>query len=164
MLRMLLNQQRCFMNLLGIKQNEEFSLEHLIDDPEFVSAAVGLISESTEVLNEVNVATRPWKQGKSLDEVRKALVEEAIDVLFYFLEIANILGLTEEEIASQYGRKLIINMSRISEKLHSEPLRLALEAILSTAVVKEEIYRTGSTREILDGCSNLREVCELPIL
>jgi NTP pyrophosphatase (non-canonical NTP hydrolase) len=174
MLAMLLQQHRQFMDILGIKLNEWFFPEVLIQDSEFLAAAIGLIAESTEVLNELNTETRPWKGKLDGDEIRKKLVEEVIDVLFYLLEVMNMLQMSEDEVKLQYTRKLIINLVRVRGKTADVELKNRLFDILHEVVYKAETDGNGYTvgvysdanemRKVLDGCSNLCELCQLPLL
>lgn len=74
-------------------------------------AAMGMASESGEVLSEVNVLTRPWAK-KPDNEARQALAEEAVDVLFFFTELMILLGLTPDDVLRLYTEKWEKNRER----------------------------------------------------
>lgn len=74
------------------------------------SAAIGLSCEAAEILDELNKANRPWKP-RAVDPAH--IKGELIDVLFYFLEIALLLGLDEKTILDEYRKKLAFNLARI---------------------------------------------------
>lgn len=74
-------------------------------------ACMGMASEAGEVLSEVNVLTRPWAR-KTDAQAEAALIEEAIDVLFFFVELAILLDLTPQDILRVYKRKWEKNVER----------------------------------------------------
>jgi len=81
----------------------------------FLAACIGLSVEASEVLDEINIATRPWAT-KDDREVREALAREAIDAFFYFIEIMILLGISPQRTVQLYEEKWKINMRRASEK------------------------------------------------
>jgi phosphoribosyl-ATP pyrophosphohydrolase len=170
MIDMLLQQHRRFMDLLGIAESSSFKVEELLSNEQFIAAAVGLIAESTEVLNDLNTSTRPWKATRTPEEKRASLVEEIIDVFFYLLEIMSMVGMTEEEVMTQYGRKLLINLARICEKKELVgissllALKICQASCSTTYLFTPNLVTSKLMREALDGCSELRNMCALPIL
>jgi NTP pyrophosphatase (non-canonical NTP hydrolase) len=81
----------------------------------FLAACIGMINEASEVLDEINVATRPWAT-KPVKEATEAVAREAIDVFFYFLEIMIMLGIDPAHLIELYEDKWEINMNRASSK------------------------------------------------
>jgi len=67
-----------------------------------------------EILDELNVVTRPWAV-KPEGEVRAALAREAIDVLFYFIELMIFLRVDSTTVLELYEEKWHINMERIEK-------------------------------------------------
>jgi NTP pyrophosphatase (non-canonical NTP hydrolase) len=76
-------------------------------------ACMGMAAEAGEVLSEVNVLTRPWAR-KTTEEARKALAEEAVDVLFFFVELMILLGLGPNDVLQIYRTKWEKNIKRFS--------------------------------------------------
>ena len=106
--------QKQLMDRLGIELHRD--LEHVdIYHDHFLAACIGLASEALEVLDEVNVATRPWVTKPEL-ETRDAIAKEAIDALFYLLEIFAFLKIRPFEIFQLYEEKWKINLRRIEIK------------------------------------------------
>lgn len=103
--------QARLMEALGIDAEEHVG----IYDDEFMAACIGLASEAMEILDEINIATRPWV-GKSIVETRLRVAQEAIDVLFYFIEIMIFLQIDPKMIPVLYEEKWRINMKRASTK------------------------------------------------
>jgi len=82
---------------------------------EFMAACIGLASEALEVLDEINIATRPWAVKRE-EEARKVLAKEAIDALFYFVEIMIFLRVSPSIVFELYEEKWHINMERIRKR------------------------------------------------
>ena len=76
-------------------------------------ACMGMASEAGEVLSEVNVLTRPWAR-KPDAKAREDLAEEAIDVLFFFVELAILLDLTPADVLRIYNEKWAKNVERFN--------------------------------------------------
>jgi NTP pyrophosphatase (non-canonical NTP hydrolase) len=106
--------QQLLMHKLGIVSHEEERID--IYHPEFIAACIGLASEAIEVLDEVNVATRPWAV-KSEDVVQEMIAKEAIDALFYFLEIMILLRITPTMILELYEEKWQKNLERLDQAI-----------------------------------------------
>lgn len=106
-LEVLFDKQLQLMDALGIDAEKHVD----IYDDEFMAACIGLATESLEVLDEINIATRPWA-GKSIVETRIRVAQEAIDVLFYFIEIMIFLKIDPLMIPVLYEEKWTINMHR----------------------------------------------------
>jgi NTP pyrophosphatase (non-canonical NTP hydrolase) len=103
--------QAQLMKALGIDAEKYVD----IYDDEFMAACIGLASEAMEILDEINIATRPWA-GKSVAETRIRVAKEAIDVLFYFIEIMIFLHIDPDKISVLYEEKWRINIKRASTK------------------------------------------------
>lgn len=69
---------------------------------------LALISEVAEVLDEVNF--KWWKNEKPVDD--KALKEELIDVLHFFVSMCISAGMTSEEVFDIYMQKNEENFNR----------------------------------------------------
>lgn len=106
----LFEKQRQLMSALGIDAEKHVD----IYDDEFIAACIGLASEAMEVLDEINIATRPWA-GKSVVETRIRVAQEAIDVLFYFIEIMIFLQVDPKMIPILYEAKWRVNLARLGK-------------------------------------------------
>jgi NTP pyrophosphatase (non-canonical NTP hydrolase) len=101
--------QTRLMDDLGIKLHRQKGVD--VYHPHFVAACIGLASEAIEVLDEINVVTRPWAE-KPEAEVQDAIAKEAIDAFFYLLEIFIMLGIGPHRIYRLYEAKWKKNMAR----------------------------------------------------
>jgi NTP pyrophosphatase (non-canonical NTP hydrolase) len=116
MIDRLMSKQRYLMDRLGIKLHQVKDIDVYHDH--FIAGCIGLASEALEVLDEVNIATRPWVD-KKVEEVQSAVAREAIDVLFYLLEIFIFLKITPEQIEELFNEKWKINIERIEKRSKS---------------------------------------------
>ena len=105
--------QKGLMDSLGIELHQQPSIDVYHDH--FVAACIGLASEALEVLDEINVATRPWAE-KPAEETQDAVAKEAIDALFYLLEIFIFLNIRPFQVYQLYEEKWRINMNRVLTK------------------------------------------------
>ena len=105
--------QKGLMDRLGIELHRHPDIDVYHDH--FVAACIGLASEALEVLDEINVATRPWAE-KPAEEIQDAVAKEAIDVLFYLIEIFVFLNIRPFQVYKLYEEKWRINMKRASTK------------------------------------------------
>lgn len=105
--------QKRLMDRLGIKLHRQSDVDVYHDH--FVAACIGLASEALEILDEINVATRPWAEKPS-EEAREAIAEEAIDSLLYLLEIFILLKIGPHEMYRLYEEKWRINMKRAATR------------------------------------------------
>lgn len=122
----LLNSQHFMMMVLGVEPLDG-ELPRMELPQALLSAAIGMTCEASEVLDAMNKKNRPWTEGEdSVSEV----VEETIDTLFFFLEIATLLGLDAKDIDFLYRRKLAINCARKLSSCHPEDLRDTIIAAL----------------------------------
>lgn len=103
-------RQRQLMTALGIDAEKHVD----IYDDEFMAACIGLASEAMEVLDEINIATRPWAD-RSIVETRIRVAKEAIDVLFYFIEIMIFLQIAPEMVFALYEAKWHENLTRLEK-------------------------------------------------
>ncbi len=69
---------------------------------------LAMLSEMAEVLDEVNF--KWWKNKKEIDE--KALKEELIDILHFFISMCIDAGMTADEMLEIYSRKNQENLDR----------------------------------------------------
>lgn len=106
-LNQIFEKQAILMTQLGMRLDSNDSIYR----GDILVACMGMASEAGEVLSEVNVLTRPWAR-KPDDEARRALAEEAIDVLFFFAELAILLRLTPDDILKIYEEKWRRNLER----------------------------------------------------
>ena len=162
-IRSLLTMQRRFMDVLGIHDNDDFRVNELLSSPEFLSAAIGAVSEATEVIDVLNTRARPWLETGSDVRIKQDLVEEIIDVQFYLLELYNILGLTDEDVSAQYIRKLMINMCRFFEKAvsHDRRLELLTEAYKSQdRFMTDEMVRSREQEAALAIVTTVEMLCD----
>ena len=70
--------------------------------------AYALLDEVTEFIRELN--WKPWKNKKKIDE--KALKEELIDILHFWLALSIQLNMSGNEILTEYLHKNSINKRR----------------------------------------------------
>lgn len=84
-------------------RNLDFSKEQWIQ-----KGSLALIDEITELLNEVNY--KWWKNPKPIDE--KAVKEEIVDMLHFFVSIALYAGMTADELYQIYIDKNKENFDR----------------------------------------------------
>jgi NTP pyrophosphatase (non-canonical NTP hydrolase) len=83
-LAIMFERQSELMDRLGVSNSAQFS--PLFSRASF-EAAIGMVSESAEVLDVMNTNSKPWKQlptDKTLDRLK----DEIVDVLFYSFELA----------------------------------------------------------------------------
>lgn len=66
--------------------------------------------EMAEVIQELN--WKPWKKTQKKVASGKVL-EELVDVLFFYLELCIVLGFSHRDIFEAYKRKLEVNNKRI---------------------------------------------------
>ena len=107
-LNKLLKWQTVFMSIVGMETEPATTKK----SDALKTAVLGLVSESGEVASEINLDTRPWKDGTDFTDIK----EEVIDVLFFWLETCVTLGMTEDEIIEIYRHKFAKNMARIASR------------------------------------------------
>jgi len=73
---------------------------------------LAMIVEAVEVLNEVN--WKPWKPPTKVID-RERIVSELIDVLQFWANAVNAVGLTEDDLIEAYRAKLAICYRRIDQ-------------------------------------------------
>lgn len=91
-----------------------------LDSPDFMNAAIGLSTESAEVLDLLGTKTRPWKQ-MSGDVLEAEVKKELVDVMFYLLESFLILGISWDGVSKMYGDKMVINLCRAFASYRDTP-------------------------------------------
>lgn len=130
-LQTMIEAQRDFMDIVGIRPNSEIGNQTVLGSEEFRSASVGLVSEAVEILNMHNTKSRPWKSAEEFEEKFAHTKEELIDVMFYALEMFNILGMDAQDVVNEYVRKYSINCARILQKTCSrDELRKMIEVTI----------------------------------
>lgn len=105
----LMNGQK---ELMGLMESKRFP-----PDLYFFLTADNLrkeVDEATEFFGDI---TKPWKENLEID--LSAVREEWIDVLFFWMQGAIVLGLSPEDIFFQYFRKHLKNKERIKVKLNA---------------------------------------------
>jgi dimeric dUTPase (all-alpha-NTP-PPase superfamily) len=76
------------------------------------SKQIALFTEVAEFCNELQ-SFKYWKQNKSVNE--KALIEEFVDILFFWLSLANQLEFTAADLENAYMDKYRENLKRQKE-------------------------------------------------
>lgn len=109
--------QKKFMEVLGISTEPQDG-GNLLQSSALDDASKGLLLEASEILNELTIKSKPWK-SKHPDELYGDIALELIDVIFYVLEIAIILGLDAHDIEDLYVLKLRKNLTRTVESASS---------------------------------------------
>jgi len=105
-LETLLALQQALMGSLGLGHHGSVTSDELL------SFVIGMSVEVGEILDILNVKTRPWGTLENGAITRQRVVEEAIDVLFYLLDVFNWLAVDADDIMREYGGKLIVNIAR----------------------------------------------------
>lgn len=114
----LLELQTRFMKVLGITRDD---VSHR--DAHILDAVTGLVCEASEVLSDLRLRNRPWKEQPEAAHT----IEESIDVLFFLLEFWSLQGLSSEAIGEVYFAKLIKNLYRIISKSRERDVKIALD-------------------------------------
>ena len=73
-------------------------------------SGLGVIEETLEYLN--STGHKPWRPNP-LSE--KAQLEEITDILFFYLELVALSGLTLDQIEEEYIRKHAVNLKRYED-------------------------------------------------
>lgn len=73
---------------------------------------LALVVELAELANEEQ-SFKFWKQNKKV--VRSKLIEEYVDVLFFWLQLGILLDIPADAITKEYDRKFQVNMRRQDE-------------------------------------------------
>lgn len=100
--------------MLETQQHIQMELGNIMGDSQeevVRNNVLGIISETTEVLGEVN--WKPWKTAMPVD--RAAVLAEMIDILQFWMNICNEFNITEEEIYEQFG----INVDKVYDRIKS---------------------------------------------
>lgn len=108
----LLSMQANIMKVFGIEPTSGTLRASNSPSKEELGAAIGITIEAAEVLSEMEKAGRVWKQIKD-DNVFEKTQEELIDVIFFVLELAVLMNLNGEQIASAYVAKYKKNLLRV---------------------------------------------------
>lgn len=90
---------------------EQKSLE-LTEKELLIDKLLALQVEVSELAN----ATRAFKYwSNKVPEVKEVILEEYVDILYFFLSVGNQLGFKNKEVEDAFFRKRQINISRIKE-------------------------------------------------
>lgn len=107
-LAFLFQEQRRLMKALGV----EVTREEPTHSSNLRSAAIGVVVEGAEILDEINKGNRPWAaQPQAVTEEK--MLKESIDTLFYLIELWELLGVDPEQVVTQFRAKLDINLRRV---------------------------------------------------
>jgi NTP pyrophosphatase (non-canonical NTP hydrolase) len=82
----------------------------------FFLTANNLVKEALEASEFWGDVTKPWKEAYEVDFAH--IKEEWLDILFFWLQGAIVLGLTADEIFFGYFEKQLKNKERIKVKLN----------------------------------------------
>lgn len=86
------------------KNGGELSEEELIKDK--IQALQSEVNEFSDQLG----LYKYWKQNKEVDETKE--IEEFVDILFFWLSIANVMGYSEDNLIKAYTDKWQENINR----------------------------------------------------
>lgn len=104
----LLDGQQELMGLMG--------WEKFPKDLYFFLTANNLVKEALEASEFWGDATKPWKENYEVDLAH--VKEEWIDILFFWLQGAIVLGMSPDDIFFDYFQKHLENKRRIKAKLN----------------------------------------------
>jgi hypothetical protein len=131
----LLTKQRELMRVLGVDEPTDF-----ITSPLYKDVLIMMGGEVQEALEPLCLSTKPWKV-RPMAELREHAVEELIDVLFFWLEAANLVGLTSDQIKQRYDEKWSRNLQRAAGRLTSH---LAVAVSQEGAAIRVKVTNLGS--------------------
>lgn len=140
-LSILLSRQRLFMQVLGIDPASGTMNETDVPSKEELGAAIGIVKEASEILEAMDNANRIWKvkDVSPSSEVK----EELIDVVFFVLELAILLGLSGDDLVKLYNDKYRKNLKRLyiarAKKGTSMPVSPLLITLMETNFTKNEL-------------------------
>lgn len=98
-----LKLQSEFMAVIGVDSSIRGANSLEIQD-----AVSGIVEESVEINREFRKKV-PWRSAKPDENV---VFAESVDVFFYLLEIWILLGMSADDVAREYHRKLSANILR----------------------------------------------------
>lgn len=148
----LLTRQRELMQRLGLDTTPVTTL----DSPLLLEGLVMLAGEVSEALDPLLVRSKPWKQVDSARQ-RQQVEEEVIDILFFWLEVATLLGWDSLEIRRRYLDKWKRNLQRLPTA--TTEVAAVAPALLDKAV-KQPWWREYDTNRLLSGTERLAGVLE----
>jgi NTP pyrophosphatase (non-canonical NTP hydrolase) len=106
----LLDKQTKLMIALGIFPDSGTIISTGVPSKSELGAAIGITVESAEILELIEKANRKWKPDGDTASLVK---EELIDVVFFTLELAVLLGLSADDLSRLYTMKYRKNLSRL---------------------------------------------------
>lgn len=148
----LLTRQRELMQRLGLDTTPVTTL----DSPLLLEGLVMLAGEVSEALDPLLVRSKPWKQVDSTRQ-RQQVEEEVIDILFFWLEVATLLGWDSLEIRRRYLDKWKRNLQRLPTA--TTEVAAVAPALLDKAV-KQPWWREYDTSRLLSGTERLAGVLD----
>lgn len=107
-LPMLMKMQRQLMDLLGLPKAVSLNSPHIRE------ALLMLVEEIGETYRELPSISKPWRPQDGMARTR--VEEESVDLLFFVLELFNLLGLSAEDVSSIYQKKQEELKLRIRQK------------------------------------------------
>lgn len=107
----LFEYQAQLMQILGVPLEGQ---PNFLQNQWFLLAAIGLMSESAEVLDEMTIPTKPWK-SKPIDQVEADTLEELADVFFFLMECLILAGQTANDLEDMYIEKCRKNLNRVEQ-------------------------------------------------
>jgi NTP pyrophosphatase (non-canonical NTP hydrolase) len=111
-LALVFNKQRTLMSACGI--------ENMAAWQAFYVSIFALMGEAVEAGYNFQDLTKPWKRNQIADIPH--LKEEVVDMLFFVVQLAILLGMNSQELLDGYLKKSDKNFERIVEKLIREGL------------------------------------------
>ncbi len=92
-------------------------LDDMPKDVSFMLTAQNAIGEIVETIEGFGNATKPWKRADGLTLDISHMREEWVDVLFFWVQGAIQLGMSSEDVRTEYITKNIKNFVRVQEKM-----------------------------------------------
>ena len=121
--------QKRFMQVLGIP-TQAVETSDILESRTIADATQGILLESSEILNELTIRSKPWKY-KTPDQIHSDMAMELIDVFFYFLELSILLGIEGVDLEDLYFSKLKKNLHRVIGSSASEDQVNAAKKLLT---------------------------------
>lgn len=89
------------MNQLGVETTPSADP---LTDPLVKDVLIMLASEVQEALNPLTIASKPWKAALP-EDLKRELMSEVTDVVFFYMELMIVLGITAGDLEEMYLRK-----------------------------------------------------------
>lgn len=98
----LMDHQMNLMKLLGVQIHP---VDDILTSDLFKDIVVCMAGEAHEALAPLTAGTKVWKHNPDAEGVRSHVMEEIVDVFFFFMEACILAGMTAKEIERAYLRK-----------------------------------------------------------